>query len=108
MHGNRVGCIHPGDRILRINQQCTGGLHLDEAVSLLKDSKPRVTLDVQFDVADSVVAACGVFWVKLVKRGISYGITLSCTQYLEIIHNSSYFGYCNLSELKIEFLFLNF
>ena len=44
---------------------------------MIKESKPRITLDVEFDVADSVVPASGIFWVKLVKRGLTYGITLS-------------------------------
>jgi glutamate receptor-interacting protein len=73
----RAGCIQPGDRILRINQQSTAGLQLDEVLNLMKESKPRIVLDVEFDVADSVVPASGVFWVKLVRRGQSYGITLS-------------------------------
>jgi hypothetical protein len=50
---------------------------LDEVLNLMKESKPRIVLDVEFDVADSVVPASGVFWVKLVRRGQSYGITLS-------------------------------
>ena len=76
MH-SRAGCIQPGDRILRINQQSTAELQLDEVLNLMKESKPRIVLDVEFDVADSVVPASGVFWVKLVRRGQSYGITLS-------------------------------
>ena len=74
---DRAGCIQPGDRILRINQQSTAGLELDEVVSAIKESKPRINLDVEFDVADSVVPASGVYWVKLVRRGFSYGITLT-------------------------------
>ena len=73
----RAGCIQPGDRILRINQQSTAGLQLDEIVSMIKESKPRIHLDVEFDVADSVVPASGIYWVKLVRRGLSYGITLA-------------------------------
>jgi len=74
---DRAGCIQPGDRILRINQQSTAGLQLDEVVSMIKECKPRINLDVEFDVADSVVPASGVYWVKLVRRGLSYGITLA-------------------------------
>lgn len=76
---SRAGCIQPGDRILRINGQSTAGLDLDEVVSIMRDSKPRMTLDVEFDVVDSVVPASGLYWLKLVKpQGsvASYGITL--------------------------------
>ena len=75
----RAGCIQPGDRILRINQQSTAGMNLDEVVELMRDSKPRMTLDVEFDVADSVVPATGVYWLKLIKptgSSSTFGITL--------------------------------
>ncbi len=54
-------------------------MNLDEVVELMRDSKPRMTLDVEFDVADSVVPASGVYWLKLVKPAGSsstFGITL--------------------------------
>ncbi|XP_046453439.1 glutamate receptor-interacting protein 2-like isoform X2 [Daphnia pulex] len=76
---DRAGCIQPGDRILRINQQSTAGMNLDEVVELMRDSKPRMTLDVEFDVADSVVPATGVYWLKLIKptgSSSTFGITL--------------------------------
>nr|CAH0110201.1 unnamed protein product [Daphnia galeata] len=77
---DRAGCIQPGDRILRINQQSTAGMNLDEVVAqLMRDSKPRMTLDVEFDVADSVVPATGVYWLKLIKptgSSSTFGITL--------------------------------
>ena len=76
----RAGCIQPGDRILRINQQSTAGMSLDEVVAqLMRDSKPRMTLDVEFHVADSVVPATGVYWLKLIKptgSSSTFGITL--------------------------------
>lgn len=54
-------------------------MNLDEVVELMRDSKPRMTLDVEFDVADSVVPATGVYWLKLIKptgSSSSFGITL--------------------------------
>lgn len=78
MFSFRTGCIQPGDRILGVNQQSTAGLTVDQVFELIKDSKPRVVIDLEFDVADSVVPASGVFWVKLVRRGqLSYGLSLS-------------------------------
>ncbi|KAI9556182.1 hypothetical protein GHT06_018756 [Daphnia sinensis] len=76
---DRAGCIQPGDRILRINQQSTAGMNLDEVVELMRDSKPRMTLDVEFDVADSVVPATGVYWLKLIKptgSSSTFGLSL--------------------------------
>lgn len=40
---------------------------LDQVVDWMRESKPRMSLDVEFDVADSVVPATGVYWLKLVK-----------------------------------------
>ena len=74
----RAGCIQPGDRILRINQQSTAGMTLDQVVDWMRESKPRMNLDVEFDVADCVVPASGVYWLKLVKPAgcaSSFGIS---------------------------------
>ena len=76
---SRSGCIQPGDRVIRINQQSTSSLNLEQVMTVMRESKPRITLDVEFDVADSVIPASGTFWVKLVKRRSSYGITLTGT-----------------------------
>lgn len=54
-------------------------MNLDEVVELMRDFKPRMTLDVEFDVADSVVPATGVYWLKLIKPSGSsstFGISL--------------------------------
>lgn len=86
----RAGCIQPGDRILRINQQSTTGLSLEEAVETMRESKPRVTLDVEFDVADSVVPASGVYWLKLVKpngSSSSFGIALQGTTFFSFSYD---------------------
>ena len=88
----RSGCIQPGDRILRINQQSTAGLNLDQVIELMRESKPRMTLDVEFDVADAVVPASGIYWLKLVKPGGSssnFGITLQGDASLSEIESSS-------------------
>lgn len=37
----------------------------------------KVTLQVEFDVADTVVPSSGVFTVKLAKRGAGLGITIT-------------------------------
>lgn len=37
----------------------------------------KITLEVEFDVADTVVPSSGVFTVKLSKRGVNLGITIT-------------------------------
>ena len=51
---------------------------MDEATDVLEESGNKMTLTVEFDVADSVVPTSGVFTVKLAPRAGGLGITLKC------------------------------
>ncbi|XP_077368968.1 glutamate receptor-interacting protein 2-like isoform X3 [Festucalex cinctus] len=76
----RCGLIQVGDRLLSINGIPTEDGTLEEAHQLLRDSAlaNKVTVEIEFDVAESVVPSSGTFHVKLPKRrGMEMGITIS-------------------------------
>ncbi|XP_078730385.1 glutamate receptor-interacting protein 1-like [Lampetra fluviatilis] len=78
----RCGLLQVGDRVLSINGISTEDGSLEEASQLLRDSAfaGRVTVEIEFDVAESVVPSSGIFHVKLPKkRGVELGITISST-----------------------------
>lgn len=75
---SRCGCLQVGDRILAVNYQ--PNLTLQEINSMLElgnEQNGKITLQVEFDVADSVVPTSGIFTVKLAKRGPGLGITIT-------------------------------
>ncbi|XP_022255075.1 glutamate receptor-interacting protein 2-like, partial [Limulus polyphemus] len=72
----RTGILHVGDRLVAVNGQSTQGLTVEEVTQLLQRSRPRVTLDIQFDVAEAVVPSSGTFTVKLAKSKGGLGITI--------------------------------
>ncbi|XP_067855590.1 glutamate receptor-interacting protein 1 isoform X7 [Heptranchias perlo] len=76
----RCGMLQVGDRILTINGILTEDSTLEETNQLLRDCAitSKVTLEVEFDVAESVVPSSGTFHVKLPKKsGVELGITIS-------------------------------
>ncbi|XP_013000497.1 glutamate receptor-interacting protein 2 isoform X4 [Cavia porcellus] len=76
----RCGLLQVGDRVLAINGVATEDGTMEEANQLLRDAAlaHRVVLEVEFDVAESVVPSSGTFHVKLPKRrGVELGITIS-------------------------------
>ncbi|XP_005387124.1 PREDICTED: glutamate receptor-interacting protein 2 isoform X3 [Chinchilla lanigera] len=76
----RCGLLQVGDRVLAINGVATEDGTTEEANQLLRDAAlaHRVVLEVEFDVAESVVPSSGTFHVKLPKRrGVELGITIS-------------------------------
>uniref|UniRef100_A0A8C5FNM9 PDZ domain-containing protein n=1 Tax=Gadus morhua TaxID=8049 RepID=A0A8C5FNM9_GADMO len=76
----RCGILQIGDRILSINGVPTEDSTLEETNQLLRDSSitAQLTLDIEFDVAESVVPSSGTFHVKLPKKpGVELGITIS-------------------------------
>ncbi|XP_065145918.1 glutamate receptor-interacting protein 1 isoform X8 [Paramisgurnus dabryanus] len=76
----RCGTLQIGDRILSINGIPTEDSTLEETNQLLRDSSitSRVTLEIEFDVAESVIPSSGTFHVKLPKKpGVELGITIS-------------------------------
>uniref|UniRef100_A0A3B4BFC7 PDZ domain-containing protein n=1 Tax=Periophthalmus magnuspinnatus TaxID=409849 RepID=A0A3B4BFC7_9GOBI len=79
----RCGLLQVGDRLLSINGIPTEDGTLEEAHQLLRDSAlaNKVTLEVEFDIAESVVPSSGTFHVKLPKRrGVELGITISASK----------------------------
>ncbi|XP_076369824.1 glutamate receptor-interacting protein 2-like isoform X2 [Tachypleus tridentatus] len=73
----RTGILQVGDRVVAVNGQSTQGLTVKEVTQLLHRSRPRVTLDIQFDVAEAVVPSSGTFAVKLAKSKGGLGITIA-------------------------------
>ncbi|XP_058045627.1 glutamate receptor-interacting protein 1 [Ahaetulla prasina] len=76
----KCGILQIGDRILTINGILTEDSTFDEANQLLRDSSitSKVTLEIEFDVAESVIPSSGTFHVKLPKKhNVELGITIS-------------------------------
>ncbi|XP_057710553.1 glutamate receptor-interacting protein 1 isoform X2 [Corythoichthys intestinalis] len=76
----RCGILQIGDRILSINGIPTEDSTLEETNQLLRDSSitAQLTLEIEFDVAESVIPSSGTFHVKLPKKpGVELGITIS-------------------------------
>uniref|UniRef100_A0AAV2M4L6 PDZ domain-containing protein n=1 Tax=Knipowitschia caucasica TaxID=637954 RepID=A0AAV2M4L6_KNICA len=79
----RSGLLQVGDRLLSINGIPTEDGTLEEANQLLRDAAltNRVALEIEFDVAESVVPSSGTFHVKLPKkRGVELGLTISASK----------------------------
>uniref|UniRef100_A0A673A098 Glutamate receptor interacting protein 2b n=1 Tax=Sphaeramia orbicularis TaxID=375764 RepID=A0A673A098_9TELE len=79
----RCGLLQVGDRLLSINGIPTEDGTLEEANQLLRDAAltNKVTLEIEFDVAESVVPSSGTFHVKLPKkRGVELGLTISTSK----------------------------
>uniref|UniRef100_A0A8C5DH36 Glutamate receptor-interacting protein 2-like n=1 Tax=Gouania willdenowi TaxID=441366 RepID=A0A8C5DH36_GOUWI len=79
----RCGLLQVGDRLLFINGIPTEDGTLEEAHQLLRDSalSNKVTVEVEFDVAESVIPSSGTFHVKLPKkRGVELGISISASK----------------------------
>uniref|UniRef100_A0A8C6EEA7 Glutamate receptor interacting protein 1 n=1 Tax=Moschus moschiferus TaxID=68415 RepID=A0A8C6EEA7_MOSMO len=76
----RCGVLQIGDRVLAINGIPTEDSAFEEANQLLRDSSitSKVTLEIEFDVAESVIPSSGTFHVKLPKKhSVELGITIS-------------------------------
>ncbi|XP_060765749.1 glutamate receptor-interacting protein 2 [Neoarius graeffei] len=79
----KCGLLQVGDRLLSINGIPTEDGTMEEANQLLRDAalNNKVTLEIEFDVAESVVPSSGTFHVKLPKkRGVELGITISASK----------------------------
>ncbi|XP_043418907.1 glutamate receptor-interacting protein 1 isoform X3 [Prionailurus viverrinus] len=76
----RCGVLQIGDRVIAINGIPTEDSTFEEANQLLRDSSitSKVTLEIEFDVAESVIPSSGTFHVKLPKKhNVELGITIS-------------------------------
>ncbi|XP_058229038.1 glutamate receptor-interacting protein 2 isoform X5 [Hemibagrus wyckioides] len=79
----KCGLLQVGDRLLSINGIPTEDGTMEEANQLLRDAAltNKVTLEIEFDVAESVVPSSGTFHVKLPKkRGVELGIIISASK----------------------------
>uniref|UniRef100_A0A8C7E7M2 Glutamate receptor interacting protein 2 n=1 Tax=Naja naja TaxID=35670 RepID=A0A8C7E7M2_NAJNA len=79
----RCGLLQVGDRVLSINSIATEDGTMEEANQLLRDAAltNKVVLEIEFDVAESVIPSSGTFHVKLPKkRGVELGITISSSR----------------------------
>ncbi|KAL3267897.1 hypothetical protein HHI36_007036 [Cryptolaemus montrouzieri] len=79
----RCGCLQVGDRIISVNHQFN--LTLQEISSILDRGNDinnvcQVALQIEFDVADTVVPSSGIFTVKLAKRAAGLGITITASK----------------------------
>ncbi|CAF2159920.1 unnamed protein product [Rotaria magnacalcarata] len=73
----RSGILQPGDRILAINGQQLEGMTLEDARSIVKRSNHQVHLEVEFDVADSVMLTSGICEVKLLRKNLDLGLSMT-------------------------------
>ncbi|XP_069485846.1 glutamate receptor-interacting protein 1 isoform X14 [Ambystoma mexicanum] len=76
----RCGVLQVGDRVLAINGIQTEDSTFEEANQILRDSSitNKVSLEIEFDVAESVIPSSGTFHVKLPKKqNVELGITIS-------------------------------
>ncbi|XP_073476203.1 glutamate receptor-interacting protein 1 isoform X7 [Aquarana catesbeiana] len=76
----RCGVLQVGDRVIAINGVQTEDSTFEEANQLLRDATiaGKVTLEIEFDVAESVIPSSGTFHVKLPKKhNVELGITIS-------------------------------
>ncbi|CAF1324735.1 unnamed protein product [Adineta steineri] len=83
----RSGTLQLGDRILSINGQPLEGMLLEDARSLIKGTKQQLHLDIEFDVADSVMLSSGICQVKILRKNLDLGlsVTYSRTEDVPII-----------------------
>lgn len=74
----RCGLMQPGDRIITVNQRSLEGLSVEEARQIIKESGTTLRIEIEFDVADTIMLTSGVFQVKLLKKNLDLGIVVEC------------------------------
>lgn len=80
----KSGVMQPGDRLIAVNGSYTEDMTADEANHMLRESTPQVTLEIEFDIAESVVPSSGVFNVKLPVSEMGLGITLTSLKHRKL------------------------
>lgn len=83
----KCGVMQPGDRIISVNNRSLEGLTVEEARQIIKESGSNLRLEIEFDVADTVMLTSGIFQVKLLKKNLDLGIVVSC-KYLKSLLNT--------------------
>nr|XP_009859030.2 glutamate receptor-interacting protein 2 isoform X2 [Ciona intestinalis] len=79
---DRSGVLQSGDRLLTVNGYQCEDCTLDEVTQMLSDAylSGMVVIEVEFDVAESVVPSSGTFHAKLPKRrGVDLGIVVGAS-----------------------------
>ena len=74
----KCGIIQPGDRILTINNRSVEGMSLEEVRQLIRESGSNLKMEIEFDVADTIMLSSGTFQVKLLKKNLDLGLSLAC------------------------------
>ncbi|CAF1103509.1 unnamed protein product [Rotaria sordida] len=80
----RSGILQPGDRILTINGQLLEGMTLEDARSIIKRSNHQIHLEIEFDVADFVMLSSGVCEVKLLRKNLDLGLSVTYSRSSQI------------------------
>ena len=78
----KCSLMQPGDRIVSVNHRSLEGLSVEEARQVIKESGMNLRLEIEFDVADTIMLTSGVFQVKLLKKNLEVGITVQCKHHL--------------------------
>ena len=120
----RLGQLKAGDKILTINGISLEGVTLHTAIKLANEMKECVTMTVEFEVegtsfltihviscdhsSDPVIPKVGSLDIKLVKIGMSLGITINGNRYciyIMTIHYSIYRcsnSWCSSMDIRYE------
>ncbi|XP_067683698.1 glutamate receptor-interacting protein 1-like isoform X1 [Haliotis asinina] len=72
----QCGVIQEGDRILTVNGVDLSDKTLEEVNQLLRDSRPRCMMEIEFDVAESVTPSSGTYVVRIPKKPGGLGMTI--------------------------------
>ncbi|XP_041347571.1 glutamate receptor-interacting protein 1-like [Gigantopelta aegis] len=73
---DKCGVVQEGDRILTINGVDLEDKTLEEVNQLLRDSRPRCMMEIEFDVAESVTPSSGTYVVRIPKKNGGLGMTI--------------------------------
>ncbi|ESO91287.1 hypothetical protein LOTGIDRAFT_91696, partial [Lottia gigantea] len=73
----KCGLIQVGDRILSVNGVDIADKSLEEVTLMLRDSRPRCVLEIEFDVTESVTMSSGTYCVRLPKPTGGLGFTIN-------------------------------
>ncbi|CAF1078989.1 unnamed protein product [Didymodactylos carnosus] len=73
----RSGVLQPGDRVIAVNGQQLEGLTLEDARTVIKETNQQIHLEIEFDVADSVMLSSGTCQVKILRKNLDLGLSVT-------------------------------
>ncbi|CAF0850655.1 unnamed protein product [Didymodactylos carnosus] len=73
----KSGVLQPGDRVLVVNGQQLEGLTLEDARRVIKETNQQIHLEIEFDVADSVMLSSGTCQVKILRKTLDLGLSVT-------------------------------